>query len=153
MNWVIYKSQQMQFHTYLNEVLASILDDIKEYNWLIADVEFHSDFEGKLPINMEKDYFILSSAQFDILLKAEVQIWWGTVLGIPKIVEIKLDENNLPFVEGNNLIWENGIFQHPDAEIEIDCFDSSFTIVKFKNEALSNKFHQNFPEAIELEKH
>jgi hypothetical protein len=150
MNWVIYKSQQMKIHTYLDEVLAPILDDIKEYNWLIADVKFHSTLEGKLPIDMEQEYFILSSAEFDILLKAKVQIWWGIILGIPKTIDININEINLPFAEGNALIWKDGKIQHPDAEIEIIAFDSSYTIVKFKDGVLSNKFRDYFPEATDL---
>ena len=152
MNWVIYKSRQMKIHTYLNEVLAPILDDIKGYNWLIADVEFQSTPKGKLPIDMEQEYFVLSPTEFGILLKAEVQILWGVTLGFPKTINVKVNENSLPFVEGNGLLFKTGNFQHPDAQIEIDCFDSSLTIVKFKDEILSNKFHSYFPEATELEK-
>jgi hypothetical protein len=46
----------------------------------------------------------------------------------------------------------NNIFQIINSEIEIIAFDSSYTIVKFKNKLLSDKFKMFFEEAIELEK-
>lgn len=142
----------MPYHTHLNLLLAPIANDIKSYNWLIADVEYGGFYEGALPINMEQDYFILSPEEFDVLLKADVQIWWGAVLGIPQNIDIKIDKNDLPFVEGNGSVWENGNLQHADAQIEIDCWDSGYTIVKFKDVKLSDKFCSHFSEAIELEK-
>lgn len=151
MNWVIRHSEKIKFHTYLNQILEPILDYVEDYNWLIADVEFHSFYEGKLPIDIDQDYFILSPSEFDVLLSADVQIWWGVVLAIPKNIDIKIDKHNLPFAEGNELIWRDGNIQHKDADIEIVAFDSGYTIVKFKDEKVSDKFHAFFPEAIELE--
>jgi hypothetical protein len=65
---------------------------------------------------------------------------------------VKLNVNDLPYAEGNAMIWKNGNLQHPDAEIEIVCFDSGYTIVKFTRQDLSDKFKAYFDEAIELEK-
>ncbi len=70
----------------------------------------------------------------------------------PICIEIQLDENNLPYAEGNNLIWKNGNLQYQGAEIEVICVDSGYTIVKFTKEDLSEKFKAYFEEAIELEK-
>ena len=151
MNWVIRYSKKIQGHTYLEEILAPIREDIKDYNWIIADLDF-GDWNEELPINMDEECFILSPAKFDILLNANVQIYWGVILGIPKRFDIVIDEANLPFAEGNGLIWKNGNIQYPDAELEIVCVDSGYTIVKFTNEDLSKKFRDYFPEAVELEK-
>jgi hypothetical protein len=152
MNWVIGHNGKMQFHTYLDEILAPIRKDIKNFNWIITDVETYGGHPSNFPINMNDEYFILSPARFDELLDAHVQFWWGVILGVPKAFDIVVDETELPFGEGNELIWKNGNIQYPDAEIEIVCFDSSYTIVKFKTDLLSKKFHDHFPEAVELEK-
>lgn len=66
--------------------------------------------------------------------------------------DIKVDESNLPGADGNSIVWEEGNIQHPDAEIEIVCFDSGYTIVKFRNRLLSDKFKAYFDEAIDLKK-
>ncbi|MEO7214796.1 hypothetical protein [Mucilaginibacter sp.] len=74
-------------------------------------------------------------------------------IAIPYNIEITIDENAIPLAEGNELIWKNGNLQYPDAAIEIICFDSGYTIVKFTDERLSAKFKAYFgDEAIELEK-
>jgi len=150
MDWIISESEKIQFHTYLDEIIVPIRDDVRGFNWIIADVEFASWNEG-LSVNMDEAYFILSSAEFDKLLDANVQFWWGVILGVPEEFDIVLDETKLPFAEGNGIIWRNGNIQYPDAEIEIVCVDSGYTIVKFKNELPSKKFHDYFPEAVELE--
>jgi hypothetical protein len=103
-------------------------------------------------VNRHRDYFILSPEEFNILAHADAQIIWGVILGIPGIPPVTIDEDKLPYAEGNDLIWRNGNLQHPQAVIEIICFDSSYTIIKFKDINLSMKFKAYFEEAIELEK-
>ncbi|WP_419698690.1 hypothetical protein [Mucilaginibacter sp. NFX135] len=150
MNWIIRRRDKLSAHTYLNELLIPILDDLEGFSWLLCDLEF--GMEEDLPINLDHDYFILGKDEFNKLLKADLQIWWGVILAIPESVNIIVDEDNLPFAEGNGLIWKNGNMQHPDAQIEIVCFDSSYTIIKFKDRYLSDKFKSYFTEAMDLEK-
>jgi hypothetical protein len=151
MNWIIKYSKKMPYHTYLNVILEPFKGQIDNYNWILSDLEYHSA-NVELPIDMDTDYFILSPVDFMALLKANVQIWWGVILAIPISHEVKLNIDDLPFAEGNAMIWKNGNLQHPDAEIEIVCFDSGYTIVKFTRQDLSDKFKAYFDEAIELEK-
>ncbi len=106
-----------------------------------------------LPIDYEHDYFILSSNKFKKILLSPIQLYWGVIIGVPTSFEIKINENNLPCSEGSELIWQVGNLQYPGGEIEIICFDSSYTIVKFNNEGLSNKFKEYFEaDAIPLQK-
>lgn len=155
MNWIIRKTLKLSCHTYLNELLVPILEDLERFNWLITDLEYNTSglFEGqKLPINHEDDYFLLSENELHQLLDARVQIYWAVILGIPSFTKPLVDEQNLPFAEGNPLIWKNGNIQHPNAEIEIVCYDSGYTIVKFRDLYLSEKFKSYFTEAIDLER-
>ena len=80
-------------------------------------------------------------------------IVWGAFSGIDKNLEIEITEEVLPLCEGVPEIWKNGNFQVEESEIEIIAWDSGYTIVKFKDEELSNKFKEYFDEAIELEKY
>ncbi|WP_345948087.1 hypothetical protein ABDD95_14630 [Mucilaginibacter sp. PAMB04274] len=151
MNWIIRYSSKMEFHTHLNAVLKPIMDEIKGWNWLISDLDYFPDTIANLPVDFERDYFILSSEEFRTLVDANPQIIWGVVLGMPRTSTIRVDEENLPYAEFNELIWKNGNIQHPNAQVEIVCFDSGYTIVKFRDQHLSDKFKAYFEEAIELE--
>jgi hypothetical protein len=151
MNWIIYKSKKMAYHTYLDEVLNPLMEHIDDYNWLLSDIDGGGGID-MLPIDYEHDYFILQPSEFRKILNNRFQFYWGVIIAIPKSTKIKIDENNLPYAEGNDLIWEDGNLQYPGAEIEINCFDSGYTIVKFTDTILSNKFKDYFEEALTLEK-
>ena len=152
MNWIIRYSDKMEFHTHLNIVLKPIWNEVKEFNWLISDLEYFPDYAKDLPVNHDQDYFILSPAEFKVLVDLDPQILWAVILGIPKEDLIDVDDDNLPYADGSATVWKNGNIQHPKAVLEIVCFDSGYTIVKFKDEKLSGKFESYFDEAIELEK-
>lgn len=149
MNWVIQKSDKLEFHTNLKELLKPISQEIESFNWVISDLEFIS--EKEIPIHHDEDFFVLSNQEFNEVINSNVQFIWGVISGFPKDEEIIIDEKNFPFAEGNDLIWENENFQIPNSTIEIIAFDSSYTIIKFKDKNLSNNFKKHFDEAIELE--
>lgn len=150
MNWIIRNTSKIEFHTNLNEILKPISADLENYNWFLCDLDFMSD--SPLPINFDKDYFILKNEDFQKIADSRTQIIWGVISAVPKSFAVEVDTENLPFVEGNDLVWENGNLQVNNSEIEIIAFDSSYTIVKFTNQSLSEKFKNYFEEAIELEK-
>ncbi len=151
MNWIIRNTKKVYFHTNLKEILKPILMDLENYNWFICDLDFIAN--ESLPINFDKDYFILTNLEFQRIVNSETQITCGVISAVPKDLKLLINENDLPFIEGNDLVWENGKFQISNSEIEITAFDSSYTIVKFKNQTLSDKFKQYFDEAIDLEKY
>ena len=142
----------MEFHTYLNILLKPIIDEIANLNWFISDLDFMTgDIDG-IPINFSQEYFFLSNTEFKDLLNSNTQIIWGVISAIPENINVNIDESNLPFAEDNDLVWKNDNFQIEESVIEIIAYDSSYTIIKFKNLELSNKFKTYFDEAIELEK-
>lgn len=151
MNWIIEKSQKMPYHTYLNVILAPFVDDLNNYQWLVSD--FESNHTIGTPFNYEQDYFILSADDMRNIFNADIQIYWGVIIAVPIDVEVIITSNNDPYVEGNALVFKEGNIQYPGGEIEIICFDSSYTIVKFSKEELSNRFKVYFDEAIPLKKY
>src|SRR5690606_24778513 len=97
-----------------------------------------------------RDEFQLPNFEtFTEILKANIQIIWGVISAI-KNESPQFDSKNLPYVEGNEEIWNDNYFQIPNALIEITAWDSSYTIIKFRDESLSQKFKNYFPEAILL---
>jgi len=151
MNWIIRNTNKLKYHTNLFELTKPLQQYIDNYNWLFSDLDFITDKLPDLPINYDNNYFILSSDNFKEIINKDVQFVWGALLAVPKHYEIEVDELHLPFVEGNDAIWKNGNIQLKNADIEIDCFDSSYTIIKFRNEDISNVFKSYFDEAIKLE--
>lgn len=152
MNWIIGKTDKLRYHTQLSELTKPLQPYLKYYKWLFTDLDFLTNKLPHLPINFDEDYFILSAADFKKVTDEDVQIIWGALLAVPNGKDINVDEQQLPYVEGNENIWRNGNIQLETAEIEIDCFDSSYTIVKFRSEEMSKVFKDYFTEAIELEK-
>ena len=105
----------------------------------------------KLPINHEKDWFLISSQEMKEVCETDTQIVWGAFSGIDKNAELKTDRIEFPLAEGNGEIWKNGNLQVENSIIEIIAWDSSYTIVKFTEKKMSDKFKEYFDEAIELE--
>jgi hypothetical protein len=105
----------------------------------------------KLPINQEKEWFLISAREMNMIRKTDTQIIWGVFSGIDKSIEITPDQLELPFAEGNEAMWKNGNLQLKNSKIEIIAWDSSLTIVKFTDKEMSMKFKEYFQEAIELE--
>lgn len=150
-DWILYGGRTFPFHTHLQEVLVPIRNDIKDFKWFLSDIDYVAD-SADIPINFYQDHFILNKDEFQGLLSHNIQFIWGSILGFPRESEISFDSEALPYVEGNELIWKPGNFQICGAVIEIDCFDSSATIVKFSDESLSKKFHNFYPEFVSLAK-
>ena len=150
MNWILEKSNKLDFHTNLAKILEPLKINFKNYKWVFNDIDFMSD--DILPINLDDDYFILNDLELNKILDVHTQFICGIISAVPLVEEVILLSNDLPFIEGNDSIWNNNIFQIINSEIEIIAFDSSYTIVKFKNKLLSDKFKMFFEEAIELEK-
>ena len=135
----------------MNVLLEPIKDDIKDLKWLISDLDINTSEMEKLPINHEKDGFLISSQEMKTICETDTQIVSGAFSGIDKNAELKIDRIELPYADGNADIWKNGNLQVENSKIEIIAWDSSYTIVKFTERKVSDKFKEYFDEAIELE--
>ena len=152
MNWIIQSTKKLKFHTNFEVLLKPIEDELSNLIWLTSDLEINTDKMSELPINHSKDWFIITQDEMEKIRKLDTQIVWGVFSAFDKSKKVDIDEQDLPFAEGNSKIWENNYFQNDITKIEIIAWDSSYTIVKFKDEKLSDKFKEYFDEAIPLEK-
>jgi len=153
LNWIIRNTSKLKFHTNFDVLLKPIEDDIERFNWLVNDLEINTSEMQKLPINHDKDWFLINSDQMNTLRKTDTQIIWGAFSAIDKNLKFEVTDKNLPYAEGVSEIWKNGNLQVEESEIEIIAWDSGYTIIKFTDEKLSNKFCEYFDEAIELEEY
>lgn len=152
MNWIIRDTKKLYCHTNLNNLLNSWID-ISEFEWILSDLDVINFTKKKLPIDFNKSFSVITSDDFKKIIETDIQIVWGVISAINKSENPKFDKNNSPFVEGNDNIWINDNFQVENAIFEITAWDSSYTIIKFKDSELSKKFKLYFDEAIELDKY
>lgn len=118
----------------------------------MSDLDVINFSKEKLPIDFRENYSIVSPENFKRIIETDIQIIWGVISAVRKSEIPKLDKKYFPHVEENNQVWENDKFQVENAVFEITAWDSSYTIVKFKDSELSKKFKAAFDEVIELEK-
>lgn len=149
MNWIIRSAKKVKFHTNLQEILKPIWNELTEYDWVLTDLDYISDEE--LPINFNYDYFILNQEHFKLLYQSDAQIIWGIISAVPKNFELNTNLISSLSAEDKN-VWTCDQFMITESIVEIFAFDSGYTIVKFKDEKLSNTFKDYFQkEAIDLQ--
>lgn len=153
MNWIIRSTKKLYCHTNLNNLLNSSWINISEFDWLLSDLDVVNFSKKELPIDFSENYTVLSPENFKILIESDIQIIWGVISAVKKSENPKFDKESFPFVEGNEKVWKNDQFQVENSIFEITAWDSSYTIVKFKNIELSAKFKNHFEEAIQLDKY
>ncbi|MFZ4929650.1 hypothetical protein [Chryseobacterium sp. Mn2064] len=150
MNWIIRSTKKVKFHTNLHEVLKPIWNDLAVYKWILTDLDFISD--QLLPINFDEDYFILDHPEFEQIYESNTQIIWGILSAVPNNIEPDTSALSTLSAEDTN-VWKPDHFLIQGSMLEIIAFDSGYTIVKFKDQSLSDKFKDYFQEqAVDLQK-
>jgi len=155
MNWIIESTEKLKCHTNLNNLLSQDWIDISKYDWFLSDLDVinYADYDGvKLPLDFRNNYLLPSNEEFKQVIESNIQIIWGVISAVNKNEKPLFDKINFPYVEGNDNVWISNNFQVENAVFEITAWDSSYTIVKFKDKILSEKFRNHFGEAIELDK-
>ena len=151
LNWIIINTSKLKYHTNLGILLKPIEKEIQNLKWLISDLEFSSRNSEKLPINHKKDWFVISSQEMNTICETDIQIVWGVFSGIDKNLKLEIEQIEIPYADGNAELWESRNLQVENSKVEIIAWDSSYTIIKFTEKKMSDKFKAYFDEAIELE--
>lgn len=151
MSWIIRSTKKVKFHTNLHEVLKPIWNALAMYQWIITDLEFIPN-GLPVPINYDYNFFILNHQQFELLYKSSPQIIWGIISAVPDTIEP--DTSLLSNLSAeDSVVWKPDHFLVPESVLEIVAFDSGYTLVKFKDNNLSDTFKEYFQEqAIDLQK-
>ena len=148
MNWIIRSIKKVKFHTNLQEVLKPIWEDLLLYKWILTDLDFMSD--GNLPIHFDHDFFVFDHQQFESICKSNTQIIWGIIAAIPDHIEINSSQVLQLSAEDPD-VWKSNHFLISESIVEITAVDSGYTIIKFKDKTLSEKFKNYFQEqAVDL---
>lgn len=148
MNWVIKNSKKIKYQTNLEEILKPIWNDLLNYSWIITDVDFINN--SQIPLNFENDFFFLDRNEFEKIMKSDTQIIWGIISAVNNNTKIDA-EKLLEISSEKSEVWKENTFLIPESILEIVAYDSTYTILKFKEEKLSKKFKNYFgEEALEL---
>lgn len=142
-------------------VLASVFDSFqgreKEFNWLITEMEIVAHQEEKLirdyPKMSHPIVWIAGEDLSNLVKRYNPQFIWGVLSAFDK--SINIDINNLlvePYANGNEWLWvPSPNIQHPQAKLEIVCWDSYVTLFFSKDEDIDDKFQDYFKSAKKLD--
>ncbi|PEA04796.1 hypothetical protein [Bacillus cereus] len=153
MNFILHGSK----HTVLASVFDSFQGREKEFNWLITDMEIVAHQEEKLirdyPKMSHPIVWIAGEDLSNLIKKYNPQFIWGVLSAFDK--SINIDINNLlvePYANGNEGLWVTSPnIQHPQAKLEIVCWDSYVTLFFSKDEDIDDKFQDYFKSAKKLD--
>lgn len=123
----IYKDDN-DFNTNMYKLMQEFKLKNLNYKWLITDIETTKD---EL---FNKDYIIINHKDLIRLLEnnKDIQWIWAVFSAIPsKYSDNEIFKYNLPSITDDKSINNN--IKHPLAEIEIDCIDSSYAKIIFKD--------------------
>ena len=149
MNWIIRSTKKVKFHTNLQEVLKPIWKDLAFHHWILTDLDFMSD--DRIHINFDHDFFILNHQQFETIYKSNTQIIWGIIAAVPHPIDVNSLQVSQLSAEDPK-VWKSNHFLIADSILEIIAVDSGYTIIKFKDGALSEKFKNYFQDqAVDLQ--
>ena len=156
LNTILIGSDQMPFYTDLRLVFDGFGGRQKEFTWLITDLECFNlgDHSGKLEMDMPMSPILVSGERLtEVVYENKIQFIWGVFSGFHPSIEI--DVNNLtvePFANGNPGFWRNPPqIQHPEATVELVCWDSTSTLLLSEDDDLDIRFRSYFSDARDLE--
>lgn len=157
MTLILYDTKQLEFHTDMGEIIKPFKEELKSLNWILMNQEFTLlDYKNKGVVDKldhESEIIQFDGQELlDILENREIQFIWGVFCGTKNKIE-KLDHDQIPYADMNSEIWTKpDKFLLPNSEIEIICFDSSYTIIKFKDSELEKRWKTKFKDAKKLKK-
>ncbi|MCP1182902.1 hypothetical protein [Paenibacillus sp. 1781tsa1] len=170
-SFILERSNQMPIHTDMRRVFNALDGCQLEYNWLITNLEHYTNAirsaaNTSLPDNLtiyeestspsdklDKDPIWISGEELTrIIYGNSIQFVWGVFSGFRKNIDINIEELIIePYADGNPNFWvSEPKIQHPLADIEVVCWDSTLTLFLTEDDGLGNKFKEYFKDLIDL---
>ena len=133
-------NEESEYVTYMAPIFETIgLDLIRDLNWRITYVETGGPLNEEYSFGDCLDYWISGDTLVDEVMKyPEIQWIWGLLQGFkPGINKVDICREELVVIQMDETIWTNPIsMRSPQAEIEIEAFDSSLSIVIAKDDTI-----------------
>ena len=147
MSVIVRDSPRLTFHTDLREVVAALDGVHRDYLWFVSDIEAHRLGDVPFPVELEhdadgytNDQWVTGERLDEIANSYRLQVVWGVFSAFPR---------DAPFAEGvveprpTAAPWDRRT-RHPDAEIEIVAFDSTFTAIAARDPKVEEAFRRYF---------
>ena len=149
---------EMRYFTDVRLVFRALGDHQRRLNWLVTDLEWvrldqredtADEFSRPGPHWVPGDDLTRFVDSYDI------QFVWAVFSGFPPGVSLDLSDLEVePNADGNSRLWDpEPRIQHPLAEVEIVCWDSTCTLLLCRDPSLVASFRRYFPEAVDLAEH
>ena len=113
------------------EKVFNCIKELKNYNWLITDMECYTDDKNLLNF-IDNKYCWVHGKDLLKLLKIESSQWvWGVFSAFSKNIELNdVLKYEYPYADGYKGFWKNPLtIQHPLATLEFVIWDGNFILV------------------------
>jgi hypothetical protein len=158
MNTLLEASSRMAYPTDLRVVFEALGGRQREFNWLLTDLELNCYPPGltyRPDVRASGTRWLSGTELSEIVEEHEIQFIWGVLSRFRLGVAIDVTTlGTYPYADGNRALWEPNVsIQHPLAEVEIVCWDSTATLLLCRDDDLTQRFRRFFPEAVDLNEH
>ena len=113
------------------EKVFNCIKELKNYNWLITDMECYTDDKNLLNV-IDNKYCWVQGKDLLKLLKIESSQWvWGVFSAFSKNIGLNdVLKYEYPYADGYKGFWKNPLtIQHPLATLEFVIWDGNFILV------------------------
>ncbi len=151
MNLIVERVPRIRWYTDLHPFLAALGDHVNEFVWRFDDV----DTNVAMPTEEKPGgVWCLTGDQFRSLVFDHPQFVWAVISAIPRQhAGDAFRSKTVPYADGNRGFWTGSPKpQHPDAEFEVVCWDSSATLLIGAEEKIGTAFRNAYPETIDLDR-
>jgi hypothetical protein len=160
-NTLLEASSRMPFHTDMGQVFRALDGWQYEYDWLLTEIDTVATSAAGLPsvlqpVDRDRALVVPGTELSAMLAAYPMQFLWGVFSAIPPQCALNAASLNVvPCADGNSDHWSavRCAPQHPLAEVEIVCWDSSATLLIGASSTLTRAFRSYFPEAVDLDVH
>lgn len=146
----------MPFHTDLKLVFEALGGRQREFNWLITNLECNHYPDPAIPFYPMSEPLWLADEQLTkVVFEYDIQFIWGVLSGFDRSQVIDIEDLEVePYADGNRDLWiGHPTIQHPKAQVEIVCWDSTCTLLLSKDDDLTNRFRKFFKDAKDLDQY
>lgn len=147
---------EMRYFTDLRLMFRAIGDRQRDFNWLVTDLDCNwldaQDGVPPPPLRDSCPLWLTGEELTRLVAGYEMQFVWAVLSGFPPGVSLELRRLEvIPYADCNPGFWvDDPRIQHPLAEIEIVCFDSSIVLLLSRDRSIGESFRRYFPEAVDL---
>lgn len=150
LKYILENSKSVEYYTNLKDVFRAINNIQTNYNWLLTDLECNYYVDKRL----RQDKVWISGVELtELVYDNDIQFIWGVLSGFNCDINIDIDNLTIvPYADMNRGLWSPNVeIQHPKADVEIVCWDSTATILMARDERISRDYANYYKDAVRLD--